>query len=379
MHLLQMIVPLFYRPLADTVRGGDYLVFGVFGLFIILSRRLPTHRPLWQRRTYIWVEIGALLATRLFSRWGLDLFLLLVLAKSCFLLRLREVIVTAIASGIFWQVITAQEIAQQFSQPMNADHLHNQLEATLAQPLSIQVITVILTHATVFIAAGLLIVLLCLTVISERKSREREAALTQAVETLAADLERARITRDIHDSLGQTLTSLDVQIELAQRLYERGSDQVRPLLDTSQLLARQSLQEVRRAFSTLREEPFNLNMALTHLMAPFKSDPSLRAESKIDLPQLPLQTSHQIYCIVKEGLENIRRHSHAHAICLQGKATPTDVIIYLEDDGDGFDPSQPSSGFGLRGMQERAQLLGGSVRVNSTPGQGTCIQLRVPR
>jgi signal transduction histidine kinase len=371
-----MLFPIFYRPLAYEVNSGDFLVFAVLGLFAILSLRFPIDNPLWQRRAYIWFEIACLLATRLFSDWGFDLLLWLVLVKSCFLFSQREAIFTAIASGIAWQIVFAQYVILQL---LNPEEIQAQLDSLSTIPIPIQVFDIVLNSTSVFVIANSLIILLCLTIISERKSRQREAALAQEVEILAADLERTRIARDIHDSLGHTLTSLDVQLELAQRLYERGSERVRQALDTAKILANQSVQEVRRAVSTMREESFDLNTALTHLLEPFQSDSSLTVESKIDLPKLPLQTSHQLYCIVKEGLENIRRHSQARTIRLRGQSTPDGVAVSLVDDGIGFEPSQLSSGFGLRGMQERSQIIGGYLSIESTPGRGTTIQIRLPR
>ncbi|MEO1148875.1 MAG: ATP-binding protein, partial [Cyanobacteria bacterium J06638_22] len=64
---------------------------------------------------------------------------------------------------------------------------------------------------------------------------------------------------------------------------------------------------------------------------------------------------------------------------VRGEATASEILLQIEDDGNGFDPTQPSSSFGLRGMQERAQLLGGTMQVNSSPGQGTSIHITVPR
>ncbi len=374
---LRSLFPILYKPLGHELSSGDYLVFGVFGLLAVLSIRLPTDRPLWQRRTYIWIEIGALLATRLFSDWGLDLILWFVLVKSCFLLSRREVIFTVIASGVAWQIAIAQYFTTYLSQSI--EDVQAELQAFYAIPLPIRVIDVVLNSTAVFIAANSLIIFLCLTIISERKSRQRAAALTKEVELLAADLERTRIARDIHDSLGHTLTSLDIQLELAQRLYEKTPDQVQQALDTSKVLASQSVQEVRRAVATMRAAAFDLTSALNALLESFKSDPAMTVKSKINLPELPLQTSHQLYCIVKEGLENIRRHSQAQTIRLSGECTAEGIAICLADDGVGFDPMKPVAGFGLRGMQERSQSIGGTMRMISQPGKGTCLSVTVPR
>jgi len=373
---LRMLFPLLYRPLGHEVGGGDFLVFGVLGLFTLLSLEFPAQRPLWQRRVYIWVEVAALLATRLYSHWGFDLLLWLVLVKTWFLFSRREAIFTTLVSGILWQVAIAQYFVTMLRQPEN---IEAQMEALQAVPIPVQIFDIVLNATTVHVVANAMIMLLCLTILSERKSRQREAALAQEVELLAADLERTRIARDIHDSLGHTLMSLDVQLELAQRLYERGSDQVKPVLDTSKLLASQSIQEVRRSVATMRQNSFDLNSALLQLIETLKSDPDLVIRSDVDLPKLPLQTSHQLYCILKEGLENIRRHSQATVVYLHGKATPDGVALHLSDNGIGVDLTRLTSGFGLQGIRERSQLIGADVTIHSALGKGTTIQITVPQ
>ncbi|MDJ0708240.1 MAG: sensor histidine kinase [Leptolyngbyaceae cyanobacterium MO_188.B28] len=380
MVTLRMLFPILHESVPYEPSSSDYLNFCVLGFLSILSFFFPIHRPMWQRRVYIVIEIVCLLLTRLFSDWGLDPFLFLVLVKGSFLLRRRDAIITAILAGITWHFSLAWRLTHQLSTPVEQIQARVQTQIQAIQDVpQLLVIDAVFNNLAIYIPFSVLIILLCLTLVSERKNRQQAAALAQEVEVLAADLERTRIARDIHDSLGHTLTTLDVQLELAQRLYERGSEQVQQALDTSKILASQSVQEVRRAVTTMREEPFDLNAALMHLIESFASNPSLTVKSKIDLPKLPLQTNHQLYCIIKEGLENIRKHSQAQSIQLLGQTFPDVVIIKLEDDGVGFDPAQPNHGFGLRGMQERAQLVGGSMRVDSTPGQGTCVQIRIPR
>ncbi|MGD1896646.1 MAG: sensor histidine kinase [Phormidesmis sp.] len=374
--LLRALFPILYKPLGYEISSGDYVVLCIFVLFFILSFKFPIDRPLWQKRAYLWIEIFALLVTRVFSDWGLDLLLWFVLVKSCFLLSRREVILTAITSGIIWQTAVAHHFISYISRPL-AD-VQAEIVEIYQMPPSLRAADFILNSTSIFIAANSLLILLCLIIVSERKSRQREAALTREVELLAADLERNRIARDIHDSIGHTLTSLDVQLELAQRLYEINTEQARQALDTSKMLSGQSLQEIRRAVATLREESFDLNTAIARLIAPLKSNSNLTVTNQLNLPKLPLQTRHQLYCIIKEGLENIRRHAQASAISLRSQTAPTDIVIHIEDNGTGFNTTLPATGFGLRGMRERSQSIGGAMQIDSTPGKGTHIQITVP-
>lgn len=80
---------------------------------------------------------------------------------------------------------------------------------------------------------------------------------------------------------------------------------------------------------------------------------------QVNLPTLPLQTSHQLYAIVQEGLTNIRKHAQASQVCLQmGTDSENHIVLDLEDNGREFDLSRPPTGFGLRGIQERVEILG---------------------
>ncbi len=214
--------------------------------------------------------------------------------------------------------------------------------------------------------------------IAERKSRQKAEALTQQVETLATALERTRIAREIHDSLGHSLTSLDVQLELAIKLHSRNPDQSLQALETAKLLAFQSVQNVRTSVQTMRKSDFDLKQALVALIEQLKQNQSFKMQLEMNLPQLPLQTSYQLYCVVREGLTNIQKHSKASLINLRAQSTSETITLELVDNGIGFDILAPRSGFGLRGMQERIQSLGGKLIVKSSPGQGTQILATIP-
>ena len=101
----------------------------------------------------------------------------------------------------------------------------------------------------------------------------------------------------------------------------------------------------------------------------------LKIETRLALPQLPLQVSQQLFLIVKEGLTNIQKHSQASAVKLWVEQTPEGIVLSLSDNGVGFSSSSPSQGFGLRGMHERVQILGGELQIKSTLNQGTLIRV----
>ena len=373
---LRVSLLLLNKPLGYEATIGDYVMFAVMGIVAALSLVFPINRPLWQRLAYIWIEIFCLLITRAFSVWGLDIFLYLVLVKSCFLLRRRAVVLTAIAAGIAWQLSYARQL---LSRDMYAE-----LTRMLAAPKSLLIVDAVINSTGLYIASSLLVLSLCWTVLAERKSRHQAAQLAAEVETLAADLERTRIARDIHDSVGHTLTTLNIQLELAQVLHSQKPEQASQALDRAKNLSAQSLQDIRRAVSTMRHGKFDLTLALGDLVEQVKriweqTGSTVQISSHINLPELPLQVSQQLFLVVKEGLTNIQKHSNASVVMLSTMTTAETVTIQLSDNGVGFSLDEPVSGFGLQGMRERIQLLNGQMAVQSTLGKGTVIEVTIPR
>ena len=381
MFALRMVSLLLNRPLGVEMGRDEYILLIVTGMLAVLSIFSPIGLPLWQRRTYIFIEIFCLLISQAFSLYGLDLFLYFVFVKSCFLLSRKDVIYTTVVSGIAWQICLMWQLTHASSVPV--EELRAQFEEWLAVPRHLVILDTIVNSSVMYIAASLLVIILSLTVISERKSRQQAANLSKEVEALATDLERTRIARDIHDSLGHTLTALDVQLELAQTLRKEDPSHSLFALDHAKQLSSQSLQEVRRAISTMRGGHFNLSSAIDELVSQVEKTYSartnpLKIETRLALPQLPLQVSQQLFLIVKEGLTNIQKHSQASAVKLWVEQTPEGIVLSLSDNGVGFSSSSHYQGFGLRGMRERAQLLGGRIAVHSTIGEGTVIQVTVP-
>jgi len=195
----------------------------------------------------------------------------------------------------------------------------------------------------------------------------------------AAALERTRIARDIHDSLGHTLTNLNSRLAIAQqKLRLQDIDAVSQAVDTAKSLASHCIEDVSLALQTMRQSDFDLNQALITLVEQMRHNQALSVRWELNLPPLPLSTSHHIYCIVKEGLINIQKHAGASQVRFRGQSTHEGLLLELTDDGQGFDPAMPRSGSGLNGMVERVQLLRGNLTIKSVPGQGTQIQVTIP-
>jgi signal transduction histidine kinase len=337
-------------------------------LFFCLSFILPLDRPLWQRRAYVVLEVG-LTGVAIASGIELSFVLYLLLIKACFLLSRREVILTNIMGGVVWLASFTwlyPSLIQRKLPEFDSVTLQSNLYMTLL-------------HALLYYAsASIFVVLLGFVIVAERESRQQAEALSQEVEVLGAKLERLRIAREIHDSLGHTLTSLGVQLEVAQKLRDRDLAKAFDSVDNAALLASQCLQDVRQVVQTMRQQSsFNLKEALYERIEQMRQQ-GIATQVHLSLPALSLQLSYQLYCILKEGLINIQKHAKAAQVTLRGLVDSDAIVVTLQDDGHGFDLEQPLTGCGLPGMQERVELLGGTLQISTGSDQGTQIKIVMP-
>ncbi len=372
LRYLEWIFIAIHILLVITTAGDSNLSinFIFYSIFIILSFLSPSNFSRWQKQIYIFLSV-LLIVLANFIDVSLDLLIYLYIAKSFFLLGYKKTLFLTIAMGIAWisSEISSEikEVEQGFRFEPPFGYGSYSLEKIAIYSLGI------------YIAASALVIFFSSVVLAEYKSRKRAEELAEQVEILAADLERTRIARDIHDSLGHTLTNLDIQLKVAHKLRNRDLEKAFLALDTAIILSGQCIEDVSHAVKTMRHSEFNLNNALTNLMEQMRSNQTLKIQWEINLPDLPITTSHQIYCIVKEGLINIQKHARASNVNFQGKYNSKEIILQLEDYGIGFDLSASNSGSGLQGMKERVQSLSGKFNIKSSPNQGTQILVEIPR
>jgi signal transduction histidine kinase len=356
-YKIQLLPNLFFRAAIFIV------------IFFVLSFIFPLELPHWQRRVYVAIEIVLILVAQLL--WiDFDILLYFFLIKSCFLLSRREVFFTVISTGVaylFTVLWTLPLLGEQFAETIRPNHWEE-----LYKP-QIMVVSSLIEY----VGISLFVILLGFVIVEERRSRQRAEALSLEIESLAAALERSRIARDIHDSLGHSLTTLNIQLELAQAMGQRNPDQANQALNNSRQLASQCLESVRQAVQTVREE-FDLTTALQRLIDQVRQNHTFTIQVEVILPPLTLQTSHQLYCVVQEGFTNIQKHAHATKVHLSSQMTSEAILLELEDDGQGFDPTLTYNGYGLKGMQERVHLLGGELQIISAIGKGTRIRVMAP-
>lgn len=350
-----------------------YIRFTQLTVLTALSFIFPINRPIWQRRAYIYLEVLAIMIPASFGLY-FEIALYFILVKSCFLLKRKEVIFTTIIIGIVWNSLIAFSIPTllEFSRANNS-----QLIAELNNT-NLIIRRVVIRNIGDYLTISVFVLLFSFVVIAEQKSRQKAEALSQQIETLAANLERGRIAREIHDSLGHSLTTLDIQLELAQRLHDKDLNKAINSLNIAKELSSECLTKVRNSVQSIRQINFNLNQALATLVKQVVQNQSFIIYLDSQLPQLPNQTSHQLYCIVQEAITNIQKHAFAKVVNIKAYQNTQGIILEITDDGKGFEVNAHHTGFGLRGMHERVQILGGELQIKSTLGEGTRIRVWIP-
>ncbi len=198
----------------------------------------------------------------------------------------------------------------------------------------------------------------------------------------SASQERNRIARDLHDSLGQALTALNIQLQTAVKLWQLDPQQAQQFLAEAQRLGSTAVHEVRQTVRTLRmdcPDDQSINTLITSLVDSFHRTTGVLPSVSLQLPTpLPPEVVTPIYRIIQEALNNICKYAQATDVRLHLSTTPTSLGLIITDNGRGFDPQQAASGFGLRGMQERVSLLRGRFQVETQPGTGCCIRITIP-
>jgi signal transduction histidine kinase len=336
------------------------VILSFYSIFLLLSCVPQWLQSRRERLLYIVAGLSTTIASRYY---GLDLvlFLYFYFAKSDFLLNRRMTIGLLILTAVPWTV---------------SDYFE-QMRSLLFDPaLSFQ--RSIGTLA-VYITASVFTLMFCGMLRAEEESRYQIDQLSEQVESLAISLERTRIAREIHDSLGHTLTDLDTQLAVAQTLRSRDLARSFQAVDTAKLLARQCIEDVSQALDQMRQSNFDLNQALIGLVEQLRQSSGIQVKWQINLPQFSVYRSYQVYCIAKEILMNVQKHANASEVLFNTTLVADGIRLELKDNGIGFDPGQFTTGFGLQGVIERVQLLGGKCDITTAADQGTHIQILLPQ
>jgi signal transduction histidine kinase len=353
--------------------------------FVIMSMIFPLDRPFWFRQGYI--LLGLILVS--LARWAdpadldLSIMLSIYIAKSCFLLEFRFVVINAFLAGIV-DLSAIFTTPPDFSEQLRASKALQELGFAsyfyeMSENYYVDQAEEIAAYISWYVPASVFAILFSYAIIAEQKSRQKAELLTQQVENLAASLERNRIARDLHDSLGHSLSSLQIQLSVAQKFRQRNLAKSFEAVDTAKVLADLSIEDIKRSLKTMRDSNFDLDRAIHDLLNRYKQNKSLQIESLISLPKLSLPVSHNIHCLIKEALINIEKHSQATFIRLHLQGMENEIILEVEDNGIGFDANQFYSGYGIKGMKERVRSHNGKITIDSVCDRGTKINITIPR
>jgi len=188
---------------------------------------------------------------------------------------------------------------------------------------------------------------------------------------------------ELHDSLGQNLVIIRNRALLGISKENDGTSMLEQLKEISEASAA-ALQETREIAHTLHPyqiEALGLTTALRTLIDKVENASGINFATDINesASDVPHETAIAIYRITQEWLTNIVKHSSAKEVSLKLAVDTSQLILTIRDNGVGFDPATVKLGLGMRGMEERARMVGGSVDVSSSPGNGAVLRMVVDR
>lgn len=225
-----------------------------------------------------------------------------------------------------------------------------------------------------------------------RHQMERDARMSSELQQMAAKVigaqeeERRTIARELHDEVGQLLSAIKVELALAQRAIDSGATSASTLLE-AQGITDGALQTVRNLSQLLHPaalDDLGLPAAIEASLRGLERRYQVRAElQQVDLPnRLPREVELAAYRIVQEGVTNVAKHAQATHCCVRLTQLADRLLVEVEDDGVGFieDTGRPivSRGLGLVSVRERANRLGGTFNILSSPGHGTRLIVSLP-
>jgi signal transduction histidine kinase len=212
----------------------------------------------------------------------------------------------------------------------------------------------------------------------EKKQNQKLLALSKTAAQAAVLDERRRIMFELHDSILQSLATLILRIESCRgRLHESQTELVQELR-SAENFTRSTMKDIRAFLAGKTDHPITSGTLVEKLRDELKflqEGLGLQVILECDLENLdlPIETEREIYYVLREGLTNVTRHSHATHVTIRLRQEDNRLFGSLVDDGVGFEHEQKlgKSGFGLSGMTDRIKQIGGELLIESSPGSGT--------
>ncbi|MGH3874147.1 MAG: GAF domain-containing sensor histidine kinase [Pseudonocardiaceae bacterium] len=214
---------------------------------------------------------------------------------------------------------------------------------------------------------------------------EREEAMERFAEriVLLQETERRQLAGEIHDGISQRIVSLSFHLSAAADAVTTDPAGAAEQIARAQDLAAGALDETRHAIAGLRPPVLDDLGLAASLESLARSTPLPDVQVDAVSTDLPEHVETAVYRIAQEALQNVMKHAGAAHVHLRLATAADAVLLEISDDGTGFDPASTAErtgpvGYGLQGMQQRAELLGGQLTAESSPGRGTVVRLHVP-
>ncbi len=309
------------------------------------------------------------IAEALIHLWHTAVMLFVIVALIAWQYRFRVVVAFALGTSLLDMLLEASLLRGDFAYFESTAHF-------------------ILARTLLYLVAGYMITRLMTA------QREQREALAQAnrqlahyaatLEQLAVSRERNRVARELHDTLAHTLSGTALELEAVKTLWDSDPGKARSLLDRALNAVRDGLIETRRALQALRAAPLEdlgLSLAVRTLAESTAAQigATLSWQGATRLDRIPAEIEQCVYRVAQEALENIVRHAEAQQISVKLNQIDQQLNLEVSDDGRGFEVNAVGGDqhFGLRGMRERAEMVGGHLIVESRPQHGTTVRLCV--
>lgn len=384
------------RPRRRFSRKGRFPlgVLASIGVLGLIGLRLPLRsRPRFAQGLYTGLGFGLSWLAVLLGGRGSGFFsalLLVVVIRACVLFPWRGRVLVAIAAYASFLLMLVLRIRPLGFPLISLDPLATSSQGERLEFIRRVVFTLTLNSALLFGLVLVFVLLLVSALLAEKQSRQELAQANQnlrqyalLIEDQAILQERNRIAREIHDSVGHNLTAQSIQLENTAMLLPTNVEQANRFLQKARQLGATALREVRQSVAALRSHPLqgqSLEAALVRLAQEFEQTTHIQMQSHIHLPvSLPTDVAIALYRIVQEALTNVAKHSQATQVQFDLVNGPMGIDLDLTDNGRGFSPDENTTGFGLQGMRERTQAVGGTFKLSSQPGQGCTIHIEIPQ
>ncbi|MEO0373190.1 MAG: sensor histidine kinase [Cyanobacteria bacterium P01_A01_bin.17] len=360
------------------------------GILGLLGLRLPTGSTRLPQGLYTLLGLELSWLAVLLGSHAQTAFpplLLVVVIRACLMFRWRGRIIVTLLAYISFLVMLGLAVARIHFLGVPLTRLLHR-ERFRLQPDFLD--AVVLNSSLLFGFVLIFVTLLVSALLTAKQSQdnltqanERLRRYTLLIENQATLQERQRIAREMHDSVGHSLTAQSIQLENVDLWMPQNQAKALDHLQKARQLGKNALQDVRQSVASLRVDPLQnrtLTQALQQLTQAFEQNTGIKMIAQIaETATLPKEFANALFRLTQEALTNVSKHSQATEVQLHFREQNADYQLQVTDNGQGFDPTQHTVGFGLQSMQERTEALGGTFTLHSQPQQGCQIQAIIPR